>query len=97
MTTTKTVEQLNCFKDAVENSLMDLWAAGTAGATKVSVVNVGWTISLALKPRWVLTLGNVDRQVEQQLMKELNMLMRQSIFGKDDMDVYTEWADEPTT
>jgi hypothetical protein len=94
MTKTKTIEEMEGFKNCLENALMELWAHGQAGATKVHVANIGWTVSLALTPRWVVTLGNVDRKTEPALMQNLNLLVRQTEYGKEDMDVYSEWADE---
>jgi len=91
---TKTIEDMESFKNCLENALMELWLHGQAGATKVAVVNIGWVVSLALSPRWVVTLGNVDRKTEPALMQNLNLLVRQTEFGKEDMDVYSEWADE---
>ena len=92
--TTKTIEDMEGCKDALENALMELWAHGQAGATRVHVVNIGWVTSLALSARWAVTLGNVDRTTEPALMQNLNLLIRQTEYGKEDMDVYSEWADE---
>ena len=89
---TKTIEDMERFKNTLENALLELWAHGTAGATKVHVMNVGWVESLALSARWVVTLGNVDRSTEPELMQNLNFLIRQTEFGREDMDVYSEWA-----
>lgn len=91
---TKTIEDMQGFKETLENALMELWAHGQPGAPRVKVVNIGWTVSLGLSARWVVTLGNVDRQTEPELMQSLNMLIRQTEYGKEDMDVYSEWADE---
>jgi hypothetical protein len=93
-TKTKTVEDLLEFHQVLSNAIMELWALGQAGATRVCVVNVGWSISLAIQPMWVVTLGNVDRYTEPELMEKLNLLMRQTKFGKETIDVYSEWADE---
>ena len=94
MTMTKTIEDMERFKGTLENALLELWAHGQAGATKVSVGNVGWTVSLNLSARWVVTLLNVDRATEPALMQNLNLLVRQTEFGKEYMDVYSEWSDE---
>lgn len=90
----KTLDQMQQFKSALENALMDLWAVGQLGAPRVTVNNVGWTESLMLSPRWVVTLGNVDRKTEPALMQSLNVLIQKTVYGKEDMDVYSEWADE---
>ncbi len=91
---TKKTEDMEEFRNTLENALMELWAHGTAGATKVHVMNVGWVESLNLSARWVVTLGNVDRTTEPTLMENLHVLIRQTEFGREDMDVYSEWADE---
>ena len=94
---TKTYEDMKRFENTLENALMELWAHGTAGATKIHVINVGWIDSLNLSARWAVTLGNVDQRTEPILMKNLNLLIRQTEFGREDMDVYSEWADESGT
>ncbi len=91
---TKTREDMKRFENTLENALMELWAHGTAGATKVHVMNVGWVESLNLPDGWAVTLGNVDHRTESILMENLKVLIRQTEFGKDEIDVYSEWADE---
>ncbi len=93
---TKTLSDMEGFKSALENALMELWAHGQPGAPRVTVQNIGWTVSLALSPRWVVTLGNVDRKTEPALMQKLHLLIRHTEYGKEDMDVYSEWANEPS-
>lgn len=97
MLTTKTIEEMEAFKNTLENALLELWAHGQAGATQVTVENVGYVNSLAMTSRWVVTLGNVDRHSEPALMQNLNLLVRQTPFGREDMDVYSEWAGEPSS
>ena len=92
----KTLNDMEGFKSTLENVLLELWMAGQAGATKVTVNNIGWTISLALTPRWIVTLGNVDRSTEPELMQNLHLLIRQTEYGRENMDVYSEWSDEPS-
>jgi hypothetical protein len=96
MMKTKTLEEMEAFKGTLENALLELWMHGQAGATKVTVENVGFINSLTMTSRWVVTLGNVERASEPALMQNLNLLVRQTPYGREDMDVYSEWANEPS-
>lgn len=94
MMMTKTQSEIESFRNAIQNAIMELWASGQVGATSIVVANIGWLVSLDAQPRWVVTLHNVDRRNEKELMEGLNILMQQTEWGEEDMDVYTEWADE---
>jgi hypothetical protein len=83
--------------DVVKRVLTKMASEGKIEAAAVEVRNLCWIVDMKGRETWGLTLGNVERRLETQLLEGLMHELEMIGLGWDDWDFATEYSDEDGT